>query len=368
MQRIGFILGGLRLGGYEVLTARLANALARKGHSIHVLSLSSENTIADRFAENVSIAHLDRNGKLDFKTITALRQYFQANELRAIIAADVIEYFYAQLAAGGIPKKQRPKLFKAFHMTKPASAKGHLLNLFYSLLFFLYRPVNIAIHRSQIDFLNNKYFLPKKSFQLIYNGIDTDLFQRRNNTIVPNKHLRFIHVASIKPLKDHWTLFRALAIVNHTFGNWELQVVGKDEGQYIETFMPFLKTNQIDHKITFTGPVDDVRFYLNKADIFFLTSVTEALSLAAIEALGMSVPAILSDVGGNPDIVEHGKEGLLFEVGNTHELARHILRLAEKPEQLQKMSRNARAKVIANFSLSTMVEKYERVLAGESLA
>jgi glycosyltransferase involved in cell wall biosynthesis len=89
--------------------------------------------------------------------------------------------------------------------------------------------------------------------------------------------------------------------------------------------------------------------------------VTEAFSLAAIEAMALRKPVVHSDVGGAAEMILPGKNGFLFPVGDTRALVQCLARLAD-PEACRLMGDRARGVVEVFFSEKAMVDKYERLL------
>jgi glycosyltransferase involved in cell wall biosynthesis len=98
--------------------------------------------------------------------------------------------------------------------------------------------------------------------------------------------------------------------------------------------------------------------YLRAMDVFALTSRSEGMPQALLEAAIVGVPAVAAAVGGVPEVVEHGRTGLLFEPGDEQSLTDglHSL-LADRPEA-QRLSAAARAKVEARYSIHRMASDY----------
>jgi L-malate glycosyltransferase len=92
-----------------------------------------------------------------------------------------------------------------------------------------------------------------------------------------------------------------------------------------------------------------------------LCSVTEAFSLAAIEAMAMRKPFVHSDVGGAAEMIVPGQNGFLFPVGDTRAYADRLAMLAD-PAVARRMGDAARALVESRFSEEAMVDRYERLL------
>ena len=81
-----------------------------------------------------------------------------------------------------------------------------------------------------------------------------------------------------------------------------------------------------------TGMRDDVPDLLPAFDVFTLSSLHEGLSIALVEALASGVPAVCTEVGGIPEVLTDGRDGLLVPAGDVHALAAGLTRLLRDPE------------------------------------
>jgi len=141
----------------------------------------------------------------------------------------------------------------------------------------------------------------------------------------------------------------------------------------------------IDDLFIFVGAVPNemVEEYISLSNFAVFPSLTEATSIACLEVMAAGKPVIVSDVGGLPEIVEHGKTGLIvpFELGEGSlyvdlglsdnalaELASSIIRLADAPAFCSTVGRAARRAVAEKYSWAQYAERlehlYQRVLNG----
>jgi glycosyltransferase involved in cell wall biosynthesis len=120
-----------------------------------------------------------------------------------------------------------------------------------------------------------------------------------------------------------------------------------------------VQANKLERHVVFLGPVKDVRLTLLAMDIFVLTSASETFSNAALEAMAMEKPVVLSTVGGATEMVFEGVNGYLYQSGNVTELVTILHRLIVDDETRQNMGRMARSVVAERFTLARMVDAYE---------
>jgi glycosyltransferase involved in cell wall biosynthesis len=119
--------------------------------------------------------------------------------------------------------------------------------------------------------------------------------------------------------------------------------------------------------VRFAGWREDVPRVLRALDIYVQPSLTEGLPLAVVEAAAAELPIVASDVGGIPEIIEHGRNGLLVPPGDPQALAVAIQELIDDPERARVLAVNARQTAFERFSAEAMASAYmalyERLLS-----
>jgi glycosyltransferase involved in cell wall biosynthesis len=102
---------------------------------------------------------------------------------------------------------------------------------------------------------------------------------------------------------------------------------------------------------------DDIRPWLRAADVAAVCSRTEGLSQFLLEAMALARPVIASAVGGNPELVRHGVEGILVPYGDLESLCAALQRLHAKPARREQLGAAARARFLQCFTAERMLEK-----------
>jgi glycosyltransferase involved in cell wall biosynthesis len=106
---------------------------------------------------------------------------------------------------------------------------------------------------------------------------------------------------------------------------------------------------------------------LRAADVFALTSVSEAASLTVMEAMACARPCVVTDVGGNPELIRDGREGYLVSRGDDAACAEALEKLLACPDLARALGASGRRRAEERFTLSKTVERYHalyRALAG----
>ncbi|MGC1481222.1 MAG: glycosyltransferase family 4 protein [Chthoniobacterales bacterium] len=142
---------------------------------------------------------------------------------------------------------------------------------------------------------------------------------------------------------------------------WELNVIG--DGPLRGDVEQAVVSNGLVDRVTFDGWLDSegVRARMSGADILLMTSRSEGLPMAAIEALNHGLAIVSTRIPGVADLVDHGKNGVLAD-GDPQAIGKVLRPLLENPEQLLE-ARRASAARASEFDLATIAASYERVLA-----
>jgi glycosyltransferase involved in cell wall biosynthesis len=105
----------------------------------------------------------------------------------------------------------------------------------------------------------------------------------------------------------------------------------------------------------------EIKKALLNSDVYFQPSLSEALSLALIEASYYKLPIISSDTGGIPEVVKHGVTGLLSNVCRSENYAENIIKLFESEDLRIQMGNNAHDRIMKNFSRVKEIEKWREL-------
>lgn len=189
--------------------------------------------------------------------------------------------------------------------------------------------------------------VPDKKIQVILNGIKPVLpmeepekeLVRQQYGIKPGQKVISI-LARLNPVKGHQDLIDAMEIVIKKGFSPMLLIAGTGECE--KSLKKQIKEKGLEGNIQLTGFVEDVRGIVNITDISANASFgTEATSMALLEGMCLGKPAVVSDFGGNPGVIFHEENGLLFPARNASAMADSFIRLLSDEEEYQAMSKNA---------------------------
>lgn len=172
-------------------------------------------------------------------------------------------------------------------------------------------------------------------------------------------------VGSLFPIKDHRTLLQAIAQAEGEMKSWRLLLAG--EGPELPNLRTFVGSHpEWRDRVMFLGTSDRVADLLNAMDVYVLPSISEGISNSLLEAMASGLPVVATATGGNPEVVVDGRSGVLFPVADAAKLAEHLCLLARRPDLRANLGEGAVRRVREEFSIDSMVRKYETVY--ESLA
>jgi glycosyltransferase involved in cell wall biosynthesis len=220
-----------------------------------------------------------------------------------------------------------------------------------------YRAAHVVVANSTAaaDQLRLEAVAPAK-IRVITNGVDCDVYatpprQRPLQQIVT--------VATLREEKGHDTLIAAAALVIERHPDVELSFIG--DGPLRASLVRQVNLRGLRSRVRFLGERPDVAAQLSSADLFVLPSRTEACPNAVLEAMASGLPIIASRVGGVPELIESGVDGLLVPADAPGELASAINSLIEQPALAAGLGRAARAKAEKRFSFDRMIDGFERL-------
>lgn len=211
--------------------------------------------------------------------------------------------------------------------------------------------------------------IPADKITLLYNGVEPRLLretlpQPRQALGVSETSLIMICVANLISYKGHRDIFDALADFAPALPDeWDLLCVGRDDG-IGRQLQSYCNEQGLSSRVHWLGVRDDIPELLAISDIGISASHEEGLSNSVLECMAAGLPIVATDVGGNPEIVEHKRNGLLIPKCDPKRLGQAVCELADNPSQRKEMARVGQRTVREKFSLQNCVQGYEDFYAG----
>jgi len=197
--------------------------------------------------------------------------------------------------------------------------------------------------------------LGAKRAMTIPNGVDFGhLAAVTRGTKIPH---RVVTVARLSPEKGLPFLIDAIKIARHSVPDAELVLVGG--GALESELKSYVAERSLTDVVRFLGakPNAEAMAEVAKSGVFALPSLGEGLGIVLLEAQALGVPVIGTDVGGIPDVIEHGKTGLLVPASDADALAKAIVRMLTDASLAERCAAEAKAR-LAKFDWDPIAERY----------
>jgi len=204
--------------------------------------------------------------------------------------------------------------------------------------------------------------------RVLANGVDSQRFApsaerkaaSRASLGLPVGSMVVGSVGRLVPIKGHAGLLDAAEILLKRGVDLSVVLVG-DGSELDHLRAKAAASPYLSARVLFPGASKNVAEALNAMDVFVLPSISEGMSNTLLEAMSASLPVVATRVGGNPELVEDQISGLLFSVGNIRELAGHLEKLVANREYRESLGTAARARILANYSLDSMLNRYRNL-------
>jgi len=200
-----------------------------------------------------------------------------------------------------------------------------------------------------------------RPIDVIYNFVDPKVFAprgRRTIRLAPPQTRVLMHASNFRPVKNIPSVIQVFAEVRRRL-DAKLVMVG--DGPEKAGAEHLARELGVHRDVLFLGNQDCMEELLPLADVFLLPSQSESFGLVALEAMSAEVPVVASNIGGLPEVVDHGKTGYLHDPSDTAGFVASVLQLLSNERLRRTMGRRARRVAKQRFSTDEMVDRYIRV-------
>jgi len=362
-----FVLNNLGFGGSERKIVRLANRLKEEGVHASLACLNGPFTLEPGIRRDVPLLKLERKGKFSLGALWRLRRLIVRERPATVIAVNLYQAIYVMLACLFLPYRPRTV---ALVNTSTFKGSPFFKRMYQAVL----ARLDHTVHGS--DAQRQFWFKPgckaSANSSVIYNGVDSDHFDARD-FLEPARRLRASlgvrpeamlvgTVGMCRPEKNQEVLLTMMRRLRVARVDAHLVIAG--DGPLRSMLERRAAELEVADRVHFVGAVEDVRPVLAALDVFVLPSkAVESFSNAALEAMSMGRPVILSNIGGAREMIHDGVEGYVV---NTTELAARlpaiVSALYADARKRKQMGIAARNRAVTCFSVPAMVAGYRGLL------
>ena len=363
-------------GGSGVVATELGIELAARGHSVHFITYSQPFRLTGReaniFFHEVAVSNYPLFEHPPYDLALATRMA----EVADFYALDLLHVHYA------IPHSVSAYLARKMMESHTFAGRGR------------YLPIITTLHGTDITLVGlDPSYLPITRFgieesdgvtaisehlrertraafgitseiEVIRNFVNCDLYVRKPELVAamrphyasPSEKL-LVHLSNFRPVKRIQDVVEVFARVAAAMPA-RLMLIG--DGPDRSTAEYLARRLGVQDRIHFLGKQDNVNELLPLADLMLMPSEMESFGLAALEAMACSVPAIATRVGGVPELIDSGSNGLLYDVGDLEGMSTGAIDLLANPARLQTMATAARRTAQDHFCASRIIPHYER--------
>ncbi len=354
------------VGGSGVIATELGKMLAENGHEIHFISSSLPFRL-NRMYHNVYYHQVEVNQysvfqypPYDIALASKMAEVINREEL------DLLHVHYAiPHAVCAILAKQMSgrdvKIVTTLHGTD-ITVLGYDPSLTDAIRFGIEKSdIVTAVSKSLIsqtyDLIN-----PDKTIETVYNFIDERVYKRSNSShlkgeygILPEEKV-IIHVSNFRPVKRVQDVVRTFENITKGIPA-KLLLVG--DGPEMTVVCKLVKKLNIEDKVLFLGKQDSVEELYSISDLMLLLSEKESFGLVALEAMACGVPCIGTNVGGIPEVIDHGLSGYICELGDIEDMSEKAIDLLQNSMKHQQFREASVTLVREKFQATTIVKQYE---------
>ena len=359
-MKVVLITGSLVHGGAERHSITLANRLAERGHECHAVYVRNDPSQLPRLdlTSPSTIRCLHARRYLDLGAVSHLNAFIKRLNPSVVFATNPYALMYASLARSGAP------LAVTLHSTYMRTVKEQLQMLAYRPLFWAADCAVFVCERQRRHWQRRGVFGRRN--QVIYNGVDLEHWTPGGDARAMRNLLGFSAQdfviglsAVLRPEKNPVQLVDAVAMLRRRGLPARALMIG--DGPMRPAVEARARSLGVAGDVVIAGFQQEMRPFVAACDVMALTSLTEAFSLAAIEAMALGKPVVHAEVGGAAEMIQPGHDGYLFPVRDTPALVERLAALAD-PVARTRMGENARATVETRFSERSMIERYEHTL------
>jgi glycosyltransferase involved in cell wall biosynthesis len=365
-----FVLASLGVGGSERKIARMANRLKDDEVQVTLACLNGPYTLESTVRRDVPLHKIERRGKFSFSAVWRLRRLLLQERPATVIAVNLYQALYVACATSLLSHRPR-----TVALVNTSTFRAGVRKRLYQMVLSRF---DLTVHGSQAQrrhWVDDKRRAHDNSI-VIYNGVDSAHFEPviaheaakrlRAQLGVSPQALLIGTVGQLRHEKNQEVLLTTLRHLRVARVDVHLVIAG--DGPLRDFLSRRAVELEVADRVSFVGELDDVRPVLTALDVFVLPSTeVESFSNAALEAMAIGRPVILSDIGGAREMIDDGVEG--YVVSRTELAARLpalIAALYADRRKRQQMGNAARLRAETRFSVGAMVAAYRAMLGGES--
>jgi N-acetyl-alpha-D-glucosaminyl L-malate synthase BshA len=364
------------VGGSGIVATNLGLELAKLGHQVHFISYEQPFRLTKKtknvFFHKVNINEYNLFKYPDYTLPLAVK----IEEVQKKFILDVVHVHYAVphataallarriMRSNGTPLPQIVTTLHGTDITLLARDKNVLDVIKYSIE----RSHGVTAVSDSLKKDTIKFLKTDKPIEVIYNfytppPVTIDREKIRKSLGISNNDFVAIHLSNLRPVKRIPDLLKITSKISTRDGsasggkspNFKLLILA---GGDFSTFEPLVKNLKLEKKIIVKSNVQDIGNYINAADLGIYPSETESFGMAMLETMSYGKPVLATRAGGVPEVVDNGKTGFLFKVGDVAGFVEKTDMLISNPKIREEMGALAKKISCERFCVHKVVPEY----------
>ena len=352
----------MHIGGTEQVIKNLVEATDKTRFKISILCIESP---VGPFGEMLSnkgyqIDALSRKKGFDVNLVFEIRKYIIKHKIDVLHCHQYTPWVYGALASIMTDTKVIFTEHGRFYPDRSSWKRKYINPVLVKLTDHI-TAISKATKQALVDY----EYIPASKIKVIYNGIseleyDTTVTRElRNKLSISDETLILGTISRLDPIKNHRLLISSFARIQQNNPDIILLIVG--DGDIRSDLEKLVHQLSISDRVIFTGfqanPVD----YLQLMDIFLLPSLSEGTAMTLLEAISLSKACIVTNVGGNPEIIQDKVSGLVT-ISNDENMLVSACDLLIKDSKLRKTLGDAgRRRFEQKFTVQCMLGHYQEI-------
>ncbi len=351
----------MRIGGTEMVVKNIIEGNKNKDIVMSIFCI--EEPLGpwgqDLKRDGVNVTSLSRKNGFDFSVVNGIKAHIKKHNIDILHCHQYTPWVYGTLASIGTKTKviftEHGRFYPDF-----SSWKRRFVNPLLALFTYKITAISQATKQALKDYEYLSWF----KIDVVYNGIkglnvnkEAALAIREKFGITPST-IVFGTIARLDPIKNHTLMLHAFAKTRQKLPSAKLFIVG--DGDLMSELKDLAVTLNIKDAVIFTGYISYPKDYLAAFDIFLLSSLSEGTSMTLLEAMSLKKPCIVTDAGGNKEIVAHEETGLVTDNNNVDQFSAAMLKLSGNPALNKQYSEQAFQRFTNLFDVQHMSEEYAK--------
>ncbi|PEQ93411.1 N-acetyl-alpha-D-glucosaminyl L-malate synthase BshA [Bacillus sp. AFS006103] len=356
------------VGGSGVVATELGKMLAEKGHEIHFISSSIPFRL-NKMYHNIYYHQVEVNQysvfqypPYDIALASKMAEVANREKLDLLHVHYAIPHAVCAILAKQMCDREI-KIVTTLHGTD-ITVLGYDPSLTDAIKFGIEKSDAVtAVSKALVD-QTYELINPDKQIKTVYNFIDDRIYQKSDAHAlkvefeIKEDEKVIIHVSNFRPVKRVQDVVKSFAKIASVMPA-KLLLVG--DGPEMTIICKLVRKLGLDSQVIFLGKQESLEELYSISDLMLLLSEKESFGLVALEAMACGVPCVGTNVGGLPEVINHGVNGFICEVGNIEEISSKALAILNDKNIHKQFSNHSIETAKTKFNADQIVEQYEQI-------